>query len=124
MNGMNRNYPVEIEEQSIALVRITERRDEARKYLEELTDIATSAVLFEIDEATGKPRYSNDKARELAIRERQRASGEYQGWAAIEREAEANRAEASARIERLRGQFAMFKREADERIADKYAAIS
>jgi hypothetical protein len=68
-----RNYPAEIEEQSIALARICERRDEARERLEETVDDIAREVLAETDETTGKPRHTNDKARELAIRERCRA---------------------------------------------------
>lgn len=123
MNGMNRNYPVEIEEQSVALVRIAERRDEARNHLEIITDFITSDVLRMTDPDTGKPAFSNDKARELAIRDRQRASGEYQKWAAIEREAQASHAEASARLERLRGEFSLSKIARRERIASIEAAI-
>lgn len=119
-----KNYPELIEEQSVALARITERRDEAKTHLEEVADRIAAEAMAEVDTYPYKPRFTNDRARELAIRERQRASGEYQRWAAIEREAQANHAEATARLERLRGEFAMFKREVDERIADKYVYIS
>lgn len=118
-----KNYPELIEEQSIALTRITERRDQAHNHLEAITDEITREVLAETDPETGKPRHTNDKAREIAIRERQRASGEYQTWATIEREAKTDHAEASARLERLRGQFSLSKIERRERIAAIEAAI-
>lgn len=121
---MNRNYPQEIEEQSNILDQITRRRDDARDHLEAVTDEITRMVLTETDPETGKPRHTNDKARDLAIRERQRASGVYQGWATAEREAEIERAVASARLERLRGEFSESKLQRRERIAAIDAAIN
>lgn len=41
----------------VALIRITERRDEARNYMEAVTDEITTEILA-IDPDTGKPRYS------------------------------------------------------------------
>lgn len=120
---MKRNYPQEIEEQAIALEQITRRRDEAREKMEEVTDLITRDVLNMVDAETGKLRFTNDKARDLAIRERQRASGEYQKWATIAANAEISRAEAAARLERLRGEFSLSKIERRERIAAIDAAI-
>jgi hypothetical protein len=121
---MKRDYPAEIEEQSIALDQITRRRDEAREKMEEVTDEIAAEVLRETDPDTGKLRHSNDKARELAIRERQRASGEYQKWAQVLQTAEFERAQGSARLERLRGEFSISKIERRERIAAIDAAIN
>ena len=120
---MKRDYPAEIEEQSIALQRTQERRDEARLALEAITDAITADVLRLTDPDTGKPVFTNDKARELAIRERQRASGEYQKWAQVLQTAEFERAAAAARLERMRGDFAESKLERRERIAAIEAAI-
>lgn len=119
-----RNYPEEIEEISNDLDQITRRRDEAREQMGTVTDEITRRVLTESDPDTGKPLHTNDKARELAIRERQRTNGVYQGWAAIEREAEIERARVSARLERLRGEFAELKITRRERIAAIEAAIN
>lgn len=119
-----RNYPQEIEEISNDLDRITRRRDEAREQLGTVTDEITRRVLTEADPETGKLLHTNDKARELAIRERQRANGVYQGWAAVEREAEIDRARVSAKLERLRGEFAESKLARRERVAAIEAAIS
>lgn len=119
-----RNYPQEIEEQSNTLDQITRRRDDAREQLGTVTDEITRRVLTESDPDTGKLLHTNDKARDLAIRERQRASGVYQGWAAVEREAEIDRARVSARLERLRGEFSELKLSRRERIANIEAAIN
>jgi hypothetical protein len=118
-----RNYPQEIEEQSITLQQTTERRDEAKAHLEEITDVITGDVLRMTDPDTGKPAFTNDKARELGVRERQRASGEYQKWASILQTAEFERAAAAARLERLRGEFSESKLARRERVAAIEAAI-
>lgn len=121
---MNRNYPQEIEEQSITLHGLAGRRDEAQATLELVTDEITRAVLAETDPDTGKLRHTNDKARELAIRERCRASGEWKMWEEIARQSETSRAEATARLERLRGEFSESKLARRERIASIEAAIN
>lgn len=121
---MSRNYPAEIEEQSLALVKITERRDQARVHQEEVTEQITASVLNESDPDTGKLRHTNDKARELAIRERCRASGEWKMWEEIARQSETSRAEATARLERLRGEFSESKLARRERIVSIEAAIN
>jgi hypothetical protein len=120
---MTRNYPAEIEEQSIALAKITRRRDEAAEARQQVEDAITFEVIREIDPVTGKPSYTNDTMRGIAIRERCNASGSYQQWNDILREAELNRAEAAARLERLRGEFSMSKIERRERVAAIEAAI-
>lgn len=121
---MTRHYPAEIEEQSLTLIQITERRDQARVHQEEITDEITREVLSELDSETGKPRYANDKARELAIRERCRASDNWKTWGEIARQAERSRAEISARLERLRGEFSESKLTRRERIVSMEAAIN
>lgn len=119
-----RNYPQEIEEQSNSHAAITKLVTEAKARMEEVTDAITHGVLTETDRDTGKPAFTNDKARELAIRERQRASGEYQRLAEMVMHLELDRAAASARLERLRGEFSLLKIERRERIAAIDAAIN
>jgi hypothetical protein len=119
---MNRNYPAEIEGEQLAIITTTERRDQARIHQEAITDEITREVLNEVD--NGKLRHSNDKARELAIRERCRASGEWKNWGEIARRHETLRAEGQARLERLRGEFAESKLSRRERIVNLEAAIN
>lgn len=121
---MNRNYPQEIEEQSITLHGLTCRRDEAQETLERVSDEITCAVLAETDPNTGKLRHTNDKARDLAIREKCRNSV---AWVEADerlRLAELARAGAQARLERLRGEFSESKLARRERIAAIDAAIN
>jgi hypothetical protein len=119
-----RNYPQEIEDQAIALTRLTSERDAAQRELEFITDGITRAVLADVDETTGKPRYSNDKARELAIRERCRLSVAWTEADERLRLAELARAGSQARLERLRGEFSESKLARRERIVNMEAAIN
>lgn len=121
---MNQNYPQEIEEQAITLHGLTGSRDEAQEILERITDTITRAVLAETDSDSGKLRYTNDKARELAIREGCRNSV---AWVEADerlRIAELARAGAQARLERLRGEFSESKLTRRERIVSIEAAIN
>lgn len=121
---MTRNYPAEIEEQANELAVVTTHRDEARLIQEIITDGITREILGEADPDTGKPRHSNDKARELAIRERCRNSP---AWVEADerlRLTEITRAAAQARLERLRGEFSESKLARRERIANIEAAIN
>lgn len=113
-----RDYPAEIEMQANVVFRLTESRDDARQALEQTVDNITAAVLIAVDPETHKPRYTNDKAREIEIRQRQRESAEWQLWNSNLDEAEAQMKAGQARLERLRGEFAAQKLERAERIAE------
>lgn len=119
-----RNYPQEIEEQSITLHGLTERRDEALDHLERITDRITREVLAETDPDTGKLRYTNDKTREIAIREKSRNSVPWSEADERLKLAELARAGAQARLERLRGEFSESKLARRERVAAIEAAIN
>jgi hypothetical protein len=118
-----RNYPQEIEEQSIALTRLSEERDRAKEALEAVTDEIMREVLGET-ELTGKLRYTNDKARDLAIRDRCRNSPAWVEISERARLAEIARAASEAKRERLRGEFSESKLARRERIVNMEAAIN
>jgi hypothetical protein len=121
---MNQNYPEEIESAAKDVAGLTALRDVAREDLEEITDKITGEVLAATDPITGKPSFTNDRARDLAIRERCRASEEWRERSRRTEEAELKRAEAAARLERLRGEFSLQKLERRERVAAIDAAIN
>lgn len=120
---MNRNYPQEIEDQLLALTRLTSERDAAQEALEVITDDITHEVLMET-EPTGRLRYTNDKARELAIREYCRLSVAWTKASEQLRLAELARAGSQARLERLRDEFSESKLARRERIVNMEAAIN
>lgn len=114
---MMTDYPQKIESLAVELARLTTIRDDAREALEEVTDEITSAVLRTVEPTTGKPLYTNDKAREIEIRKRQRESEEWQTAANRLERTEHDRSIAAAILERIRGEFSVWKIERREAIA-------
>ena len=119
-----RNYPQEIEEQSLAVTRLTSERDAAQEALAVSTDAIMRYVLTVLDPETGKPLYSNDKTRDLAVREKCRNSPDWTERDERLRLAELARAGSQARLERLRGEFSESKLARRERIVNMEAAIN
>lgn len=115
------DYPQKIEDQANELARLTSLRDDCKEALEEVTDEITSAVLRTVEPTTGKPIFTNDKAREIEIRKRCRESDEWQLLATKLDDDEMKVKEAANKLERMRNSFAIWKLEKRESIAAQEA---
>ena len=62
-----------------------------------------------IEPTTGKRLFTNDKAREIEIRRRQRESAEWRLWAARLDDIEGQGRAAAAKLERIRGEFSLHR---------------
>jgi hypothetical protein len=98
------NYPAEIEQARIDIVGLSERIAELTDEIGYLDDSFTKIVLEATIEGS-KPKYSNETARGIAIRELQRESIAYRKHTLDLRLAQAEKSGAEARLERLRGEF-------------------
>lgn len=103
------NYPAEIEGTALDLAILNARIHDIARLIQQADDAIAFDVLFAVDPQTGKPLFSNEAQRSIAIRDKQRAD---QNWCELAKEmdaAEMNRARLSAKLERLRGEFSTWK---------------
>lgn len=103
------NYPAEIEAAALELAQINQRIRDYQRAQIALDDSISFEVLFAVSPETNKPLFTNDAQRAIAIRDRQRNSEPYQTLQKNLDAAEMSRALATAKIERLRGEFATWK---------------
>lgn len=118
---MNRDYPKEIEEKAILLSNITLERDAAREALNLVEDRIAFDVITAKD-SSGKPQFSNETLRGIAIRETCASSDEHSDLKASVERLEVLKTQAAARLERMRNEFSKWKIEERARIAEMEAA--
>lgn len=111
-----KSYPQEIEERAIYLSNVTLVRDAARESLQAIEDQITYDVIVERD-SNGKPLYSNDALRQIAIRHRCAASQEYKDLKGSVESLEVLKTQAMLGLERVRNEFSQWKIEERLRIA-------
>lgn len=116
-----KHYPAEIEERAIYLSNITLEREMAKDRLQALEDQITYDVLTEKD-GNGKPSYSNDTLRGIAIRHRFAASDTWNKLKGDIESLDVLKVEATVRLERVRNEFSQWKIEERARIAEMEAA--
>lgn len=108
--------PEDIEKQAIYCAELTQERDRAQTKLQEIEDMVTTNVLGERD-GSGKPVYSNETSRAIAIRQTCR---DLAVWNRAKEELDAKellKAMEQARLEKYRNQFAQWKIEQRKAIA-------
>ena len=115
-------YPAQIEAQVLELARVTRQRDLAKDDLDVLSDEITKEVLLTVEPTTGKLIFTNDKSRDIEIRKRQRESNDWITALNKYESEEGDRVHCAAILERLRGDFSVWKIEKREAIATLEAA--
>ena len=116
-----RNKMIEdIQKQAVYVAELTQERDTAKDELQEVEDMVTTDVLGERD-TSGKPAFSNETSRAIAVRERCRQLAR---WRAAKDKLDAKellKAAETARLERYRNEFAIWKIERRREIAEMEA---
>lgn len=105
-----RTYPEQIEDAALEHFRLSTELDDIRFDLGQITDPITADVAS--DNA-----YKNDTARKAEVKLRLADSVDYARLDKLLRETERYRVEVTARLERLRGEFSLYKLAWRERIA-------
>ena len=111
----------QIEKQAIHLAELALHRDRARDELQQIEDAITTEVLAERD-SSGKPAYSNETSRAIAIRQKCRELGR---WRQTKDELDGldlAKATEAARLEAYRNQFSKWKLEYRRATAEMEAA--
>lgn len=100
--------PAEIHHQETILSKIKQRLDEAKSNLELEKQVIIAAVISETN-GDGKPRYTNEKAREAEIAKRLAVNTEYQEILLTVREAENAVNSEQFELNRLHNEFSAYK---------------
>src|SRR5262245_50578896 len=102
--------PEAIEQKAIYCAELAQERDREQAKLQEIEDMVTVEILGQRD-SSGKPVYSNETSRAIAIRQMCRDLG---GWRQCKDKLEALELDLAmhrAELERLRGEFSAWKLE-------------
>lgn len=101
-------FPAEIRRQEGLLADARRRLDEAKSNLELARQVIVAAVISETN-GDGKPRYSNDKAREAEITRRLAIDPEYRAALQAVREAEDTVNSEQFEMNRLHNEFSAYR---------------